>query len=1241
MKERRVYLLILLSAVLLTIAAAISEKIYFGDLEYRLHTRRVNRIIGEKEKVLDNCMTGLSLIMARGGSPQSVAQSAIFPLARKHKITLLEYVDGKLFYWSDNSFNVPVMLNNSLFSPPVVFIQNGWFLTGSIQAGNEKIFGLLRIRTEYGFENDLVKSGFEDVFRLPKNTVLSLTESDKGYNVYNRSGSFLFSLVFPAEKSNTYLILFPLLLWLAAFISYTILITRTARLASGIRSKQTGFFISLALFAALYFVLIFTKFPGVIYSTGLFSPYIFSFGKIIPTLGHLLILSLFICLSVIRFCLGSNIDSAKEKSPAIQFLVIVTQMSAGALLLVLVHYLFTALITNSNINFETFRVLKVSFFTLAGLGSIVLLSMAPLLVILKTVKEFPGKSLSIILPSAIAPFIIIAGFFNSDLWSVIVVSVLLASIIAVMHRYARESLSLFNLSVLLSFIFGLYALFIVSVNSAKKTNDNLKVQAVSFSSDHDPVAEYLLIELWPKIQADSLLKGMMDVEYFQRDDYDSIYNYLRESYFGGYWGNFSFNIFLCNSLQSIQIGGSQDDDYENCFGFFESRIERHGSQLTGTGFWFIENQGGRSNYLGRLCFEGGTRPVNCMFLELYSDINVFQPGYSELLLDKKFRGYAGLKDYSFAKYINGRIVLQNGEYAYSKDDVDYIDPQSDYRVFREEGFVHTLYRNGNATIIISRHVTGAGNLVISFAYLFIFFFIFANLIILLIKPPDLKAFMALNFRQKLQASFSVILLGSFILTGIVVTFLTIRQYKAEHNKNIREKLGSVYLEIQNNTGTENYLSSEWRNSTYSSMNEMLISLSNIFNTDINLYDLNGFLLATSRPEIFYRDLAARRMNILAFINLVDLNRSEYLQDEQLGSLNYISAYVPFYNADNKVLGYLNLPYFRMQSLLARQISNLIVTVINFTILIILLSMSLAVFISGRLTSPLLMLSRGLASVELGKKGNHLKYIGNDEIGELVKQYNRMLDELEESALKLANSEREYAWREMAKQIAHEIKNPLTPMKLNVQQLLKSWKDGIPGFEKKLESFSRNQIEYIDNLSSIASAFSSFAKLPGTNPSVINLLEQIRLTLELFRNTKNVTFGIRWPHESKVFVYADKEHLNGIFSNLFKNSIQAIPAGREGLIRVSVETAGDKVHVTVADNGSGIPPEIQEKLFTPNFTTKSSGMGLGLSIVKKYVEGANGRIWFVSEQESGTEFHIEFPLMYTVERPGDNSDTLNS
>jgi signal transduction histidine kinase len=796
----------------------------------------------------------------------------------------------------------------------------------------------------------------------------------------------------------------------------------------------------------------------------------------------------------------------------------------------------------------------------------------------------------------------------------------------------RRSIGLFNMTVSFSIITGIYFLYFITILSEAKTTENLKIQAVSFSTENDPEAEHLLIDFWPVLGKDTTLTRMMKAEYFEKDNVDKISDYLQDNYFTGFWKNYHFSPYICDNDQSLQIGLGNEKS-QNCFSFFYERIKRDGHRLTGTNFYYIDNQGGRSYYLGCLYYISGKNKTNGLFIELYSDPNVLQPGYSELLLDKKYHGYAGLKDYSFAKYINGEIVLRTGEFPFDKTDAEYVGKFSDYRIFSTEGYRHVLYKNGNATVIISRPEMTSGDIIISFAYLFAFILLFSNIIIMMIRMPVEKRVNIFNFRQKLQLSYIGILLFSFILIGIVVAYITIRQYQTKHYENIKEKLNSVYIELDSKLSGEKYLSPEWKGSGYSSLNDLLIKLSNVLNTDINLYNVTGFLIATSRQEIFDRDLTSHRINNTAFNNLKHLARSEYYQQEKIGNLEYLSAYVPFFNADKEVLAYLNLPYFRMQSVLAKEISNLIVAVINFALLLIVITMSLAVIISGRLTSPLSMLSKGLATVGVGKKSEHLTYIGNDEIGELVKQYNRMVDEIEESTHKLANSEREYAWREMAKQIAHEIKNPLTPMKLNVQQLFKSWNDKVPGFDKTLERFTRNQIEFIDDLSSIASAFSAFAKMPVTTPVEVNILDQIKMTLELFKNSDNITFRVHWPHETRIVVYADKEQLNGVFSNLIKNGIQSIPSGREGLIMLNLEVKSDKVVVSVSDNGSGIPAGLRKNLFTPNFTTKSSGMGLGLSIAKKYIESANGRIWFESEVDKGSVFYFELPVMYTVEKPG--------
>jgi two-component system, NtrC family, nitrogen regulation sensor histidine kinase NtrY len=1227
------YIIILSSlTVILLIAAFVSETIYFSDFEYRFRTRKFNKILADKERIMEECLTAMKPILAGEDHHGSVNENNLFTIAEKNKITILEYLDKKLLFWSDNEFDVPQFINDSIFSKNIVFLQNGWFLPKTIRAGNEIIVGLLRLRTEYSFENDIIKSGFEKDFRIPESVGFSTDKADSEFHVSNREGDFLFSLTFPEVKVKTTFIFIPLLLWALSFIVILLLTLELAKLLVSKGWNLPAVFFVMAIFSLVYILILATGKPLVLFQTELFSPYRFSYNSIVPSLGHLLLLSILAASFSNVFFRHFPMNVQNHNRSVRDFLVATLLLIPGAFLVSYYHLVFREMISTSNINFEAYKVLEINLFSLVGFTAAILLVIVPVLYLLKIFKTLMHFRGGIILSSIIASTIVIAAVFHDDPATLIPLSVFYLALAIVLWESGYSKVGFFNMTVIFSLIFGVYSLYFITILSEQKTTGNLKIKAVSLTTENDPDAEHLLLDIWPVISADTTLQSMMLMEYLGKEDVDKVSGYLQENYFGGYLSSFNFNIVLCRNDESLSVGPG-NEVFENCFRFFDERIKRNGHKITGTNFYFIDNQGGRSDYIGRIYYKTDTKYTNGLFIELLGDINVFQPGYSELLLDKRYQGYAGLKGYSFAKYINGELVLSTGDFAYDKTDAEYIDKIADYRIFDSEGFTHVLYKNGNATIVITRPDLSAGDVIISFAYIFGFVLLFTNLFIMLIRRPVVKRPNILNFRQKLQLSFIGILLFSFVLIGVVVAYITVNQFHAKHYENIKEKLSSVYIELDNMLSSDKQITNDLRSNGYTSLNEALIKLSNTFNTDINLYDVNGFLESTSRPEIFYRNLTSRRLNNMAFINLRDLTKSEYIQKEKVGSLEYISAYVPFLDNNKKVIAYLNLPYFRMQSILAREISNLIVAIINFALLLIVITMSMAVLISGRLTSPLKMLGEGLASVGVGKKSEHLVYRGSDEIGELVKQYNRMVDEIEESAHKLANSEREYAWREMAKQIAHEIKNPLTPMKLNVQQLFKSWKDKAPGFDKLIEKFTRNQIEYIDNLSSIASAFSSFAKMPGNNPVELNLLDQIRTTLELFKNTGNVEFVVNWPHESKVMIFADREHLNSVFANLLKNGIQSIPPDREGSINIDVEVISDKVITAIKDNGSGIPEDLKKKLFTPNFTTKSSGMGLGLSIAKKYIENAGGRIWFESDQDKGSVFYVELPLVYTVEKLG--------
>ena len=1233
MSGLRKIIIFFLVTVFFVILSVVAEKLYFSDYEYHLRTKLFNRILAEKESIMESCLENMKPVLAREDHHGSVSENDIFQTAEENNITILEYIDGKLIYWSSNEFDVPGFLADTLFSKPLVFLQNGWFLTKTVKAGNEMLIGLLRIRTGYGFTNDIIKNGFEKDFRVSENVGFSTDKSVSEYQITDSDGNFLFALIFPGRKEIGYLAYIPFLLWCFTFILLIIFLMQLLKYP-GLKFRRDITSIAfMLLMAGLYFLFLEMKQPKIFFLSELFSPYRFTLNDLIPSLGHLILFSFLCTLSAYVFYRDFPVYQYFESKRIPGIIRALIFLIAGAVGVSLFHYLFTQLVLSSNFSFETYKVLELSWFSIGGFLSAMMILLVPVFIIIRFVRNTPSINNGILILLLFLTLPVILIFSGCDPKSLIPLCLFWILLVLIIWFTRRSRRITFNLLVLLSLITACYSLYFINRLSDEKTTENLKIQAVTYSTENDPEAEHLLLDIWPVIAKDSLLKDMMVSESFNknREDADRITNYLMESYFGGYWGNYNISFVLCSGDEQLRIG-NESVTMENCFGFFDSKIKINGHKLTGTEFYFIDNQGGRAYYLGRIFFNSGRGRINGLFIELYSDVNVFQTGYSELLLDKKYHKYSGLRNYSFAKYINGEIVIQNGDFPYDKTDVEYVDKLSDYRIFDAEGYRHVLYKNGTATVLISRPVMTAGNLLISFAYLFAFILIFANAVILISRMPSLRQLTTLNFRQKLQISYIGILLISFILIGIVVSMLTIREYRSRHSENIKEKLGSVYLELESRLAQEKRLSSDWRNQSFPNLNVLLVRLSNIFNTDINLYDLNGYLMATSRQEIFFRDLLSRRINNLALINMKDFIRSEYYQNEKIGKLEYISAYVPFYNAEGRLLAYLNLPYFRMQSVLTNEISNLIVAVINFTLLLVVITMSLSVFISGRLTAPLSMLGEGLASVELGKKTEHLSYRGSDEIGELVRQYNRMVDELDDSARKLANSEREYAWREMAKQIAHEIKNPLTPMKLNVQQLLRSWNDKSPDFDKKIETFASNQVEYIDNLSSIATAFSAFAKMPGNNPAEVDLTDQIRSSLELFRNSDNISFDVKWPSESRIIVFADKEHLNGIFSNLIKNAIQSVPPEREGLIGIKLEVKGNRALITISDNGTGIPEDIRKKMFTPNFTTKSSGMGLGLSIVKRYVENAGGTIWFESDTGKGTVFFIDLPVKYTVEKP---------
>ncbi len=278
---------------------------------------------------------------------------------------------------------------------------------------------------------------------------------------------------------------------------------------------------------------------------------------------------------------------------------------------------------------------------MAGFTAAILLVLVPVLYLMKIFHAAGKLKPGITLAAIIASLLIIVAAFHNDSGTLIPLSLFYFVLAISIWKSVQIRVGLFSMAVIFSLFFGIYSLYFITILSDEKTTDNLKIRAVSLSAENDPDAEHLFLDLWPVISKDTLLSSMMQMDYFDKEDVDRISGYLQDAYFGGYWSNFNFNIVLCREDELLI--GPGNDVFGNCFRFFDERIKRNGHKLTGTEFYFIDNQGGRSYYLGRLYYKTGGENTNGLFIELYSDINVFQPGYSELLLDKKYHGYAGIE----------------------------------------------------------------------------------------------------------------------------------------------------------------------------------------------------------------------------------------------------------------------------------------------------------------------------------------------------------------------------------------------------------------------------------------------------------------------------------------------------------------------------------------------------------------------------------------------------------------------
>ena len=359
-----------------------------------------------------------------------------------------------------------------------------------------------------------------------------------------------------------------------------------------------------------------------------------------------------------------------------------------------------------------------------------------------------------------------------------------------------------------------------------------------------------------------------------------------------------------------------------------------------------------------------------------------------------------------------------------------------------------------------------------------------------------------------------------------------------------------------------------------------------------------------------------------FANMLVANDEGKFTSENLTDVGKFQAsYSVLKNDAGEKYAILFFPYFQDVSFAESELNVFLATLYQIYFIMLVVTIVLAYFISRFVTRSIETIRVKIGQTGLLKKNEKI-YLNNatKEIDSLVNSYNKMIDDLEDSAERLAKTEREQAWQEMAKQVAHEIKNPLTPMRLTVQSFQKNSGFKSEDEKLKLNDFCEVLIEQIDTMSNVATSFSDFATLPKTQLEKTDIVEATKKVVEIFEQN-NITLD---TSNENIFVKLDKEQWIRVMTNLIKNSIQSIPYDRESNIKIKITESSKKVKIVVSDNGLGVSKKNREKIFEPKFTTKSDGMGLGLGIVRSIINSHRGKISYKSKNNKGTDFTISLP-----------------
>ncbi|MCP3931697.1 MAG: hypothetical protein GY705_21655 [Bacteroidetes bacterium] len=1230
MSKRQVYLLL---SVIGFFALAFSfDLIVSKSLNLKTYARKIENYISQQEKEINTLLKDKEFIKLLYSSDVSYTSEDLSRLKELYlkSYTIFIYENDSLLSWSNNEILFECEDIDKLDgqdSPAFFKLSNGYYVVihHSFQEEMDgvRIAGLIPVKYAYSLESEYLSNRFANNRTIPQSVLLEREQT--AFPVKSRNGQNLFYLNAPdkiKDRSQQTILLFTYIL---AFLFLAILTNNVAlKLVSKYQPWVGAAFLITAVFGIRYLSIAF-DFTASFSDLHVFSK-TFKTPVLNSSLGDLVINIILLLWMMVFFHREFKVKSFVHLSGPIRFALTALNYFSIILGILMITNVFKSLVLESGVVFDFDNVFNLNIYSLLAIIGVILLLFALFL--------FSHRMMLTIVKIGLTKYIRLGALAIAMLVSIpLILSAKLDLPLPQLILVAFTYIVLFDLFidskapnltwlVIWLVIFAAYSSILLFKYNRDKDREIRIHHAKKLTEKRDSLAEKELTNLQILLEKDQSIRwcsGLCDTLAEKTNLRKKISKHFSENNY--LFNNYDFQLLLPDS-KDWEI--YQEYERHNCLEINKKEIHSIDTENA----LCLTDHHLQNCYLLSFHTKGSTRLK--LIVDVFRKRREPSKVYTELLLDKPYKGLRKLYEYDFAIYKDGAILDEPyGKVMSSHADLAGALKEGQWDENYTSSRSELIYKGkDNTYVVIGKEMGGYIKPISLFSYLFVM--LIATVIVLTLINSVVKAIpdiMDLNIagrpslRNRIQVSVIALILGSFIIIGWVTVMYFKNSSINYHENRLSRKVRSVLSHAE----FESTLL-ELGNAQLN-LEELTTPFSTIHRMDINLYDLEGNLISSSENDIFQKGIIAPKMNPIAFKELSQMGLFQSVQEENIGELVYKSAYFPLKSPTGESQAYFGLPYYSKQRNLESDVLDFMGTLLNVYVFLMLVAGVIAISVANSITRPIGVIGEKLKLFKLGQRNEPLEWNSNDELGDLISEYNQMIRKLEDSAKRLAESEREGAWREMAKQVAHEIKNPLTPMKLSIQYLLHAYKSNPKNVEPLLNRVSNTLIEQIDGLSRIASEFSSFAKMPRAKNEKFILNDLVISVYDLFSENEqeDIRLKLNLPKEA-YHVYADKNHLMQVFNNLIKNALQAIPDGRIGNIQISLFREDSKAVVKVSDNGMGISKEMQDKVFFPNFTTKSSGTGLGLAISKNIVDAVKGDIFFNTVLDKGTDFYVELPLI---------------